>query len=138
MEGDRGMHKYLQGSHVDVPSYYNRTDDSARLSTRSDTLRASNYDKLLIKSGFPDKAKSNVEVGDRFYFNGPHMWQTTYAALPASTFSAMRLSFTALTFSTFHVAGTKRAFRKMKTKEGARYHQSSGNNLLFCQMEKAG
>jgi len=65
MEGDRGMHKYLQGSHVDVPSYY-------------DTLRASNYDKLLIKSGFPDKAKSNVEVGDRFYFNGPHMWQTTY------------------------------------------------------------
>jgi len=59
------MHQYLQGSHVDVPSYYK-------------SLAATSYDKLLIKSGFPEKAKSNIEVGDRFYFNGPHMWQTTY------------------------------------------------------------
>ncbi len=44
---------------------------------RSDSLQASNYEKLLIKSGCPDKARSNVEVGDKYYFNGPHMWQTT-------------------------------------------------------------
>mmetsp|Transcript_38574 Transcript_38574/g.60179 ORF Transcript_38574/g.60179 Transcript_38574/m.60179 type:complete len:343 (+) Transcript_38574:690-1718(+) len=62
---DEGNFRYLQGSHVDVPSYYK-------------SLKATNYDKLLIKSGFPEKGRSNIEVGDRFYFNGPHMWQTTY------------------------------------------------------------
>jgi hypothetical protein len=56
--------RYLQGSAVDVSAYYT-------------SLAAQNYKQLLIKSGSPAKARSNIDFGDRFYFNGPHMWQTT-------------------------------------------------------------
>ena len=60
----RKLHRYLQGSAVDVSAYYT-------------SLAAQNYKQLLIKSGSPAKARSNIDLGDRFYFNGPHMWQTT-------------------------------------------------------------
>lgn len=65
MVGPNVCHKYLQGSSVDVSAYYK-------------SLAANDYKQLLIKSGSPAKARSHIDVGDRFYFNGPHMWQTTY------------------------------------------------------------
>jgi hypothetical protein len=60
----RKLRRYLQGSAVDVSAYYT-------------SLAAQNYKQLLIKSGSPAKARSHIDLGDRFYFNGPHMWQTT-------------------------------------------------------------
>jgi hypothetical protein len=64
VDGPKICHKYLQGSHVDVSAYYK-------------SLAAQNYKQLLIKSGAPAKARSHIEVGDRYFFNGPHMWGTT-------------------------------------------------------------
>ncbi|KAJ1471296.1 hypothetical protein T484DRAFT_1844740 [Baffinella frigidus] len=58
---DNGNIQYLQGSRVDIAAYYT-------------SLAARNYEQLLIKSV---KARSNIEMGDRYYFTGPHMWQTT-------------------------------------------------------------
>jgi len=58
--------KYIQGSTVDIVSYY-------------EALEATNYDKLtIVKSGLPSKARSHIDNGDRFYFSGRHMWETTY------------------------------------------------------------
>ena len=45
----------------------------------SASLEAQNYDQLtIVKSGMPSKARSHIENGDRFYFSGRHMWETTY------------------------------------------------------------
>jgi hypothetical protein len=72
----KGTHQYLQGSSVDVNAYYK-------------TLAAQDYKQLLIKSGSPAKARSNIDFGDRFYFNGPHMWKVF--SCPSSSPSLVEL-----------------------------------------------
>ena len=58
-----------------VESSHSRADSH----TGSETLEATNYDKLtIVKSGLPSKARSHINNGDRFYFSGRHMWETTY------------------------------------------------------------
>ena len=61
----RGDRVYVQGSSVDLGGYYK-------------TLEANNYQQVLIKSGSHSKAKSNLIMGDNFYYSGPSAWETTY------------------------------------------------------------
>ena len=80
--GERDLHTHLQGSAVDKDAYY-------------ETLVGTGYEGLRVKTGWdpkrtgppsvavgagnPHRNYSAISQGDRFYFNGPHMFQSTYA-----------------------------------------------------------
>lgn len=79
---DSPVRTHLQGSEVDKDGYYA-------------TLIGNGYQGLRIKTGWnpqrmgpptvkvgsgnPHRNYSAISLGDRFYFNGPHMFHTTYS-----------------------------------------------------------
>jgi hypothetical protein len=64
-ETKQNTRTYMQGSKVDIMEYYK-------------TLDACDYEQILIKSGSSKKARSYINMGDNFYYSGPHIWETTY------------------------------------------------------------
>jgi len=64
-ETKQNTRTYMQGSKVDIIEYYK-------------TLDACDYEQILIKSGSSKKARSYINMGDNFYYSGPHIWETTY------------------------------------------------------------
>lgn len=79
---DSPVRTHLQGSEVDKDGYYA-------------TLIGNDYKGLRVKTGWnpermgpptvqvgsgnPHRNYSAISLGDRFYFNGPHMFHTTYS-----------------------------------------------------------
>ena len=72
---------HVQGSRVDYHNYLK-------------TLEAHKYDDLKIKTGSPTRNKSSNHLGDRYFYNGAHMFESTYQELICSKSSASSLEAT--------------------------------------------
>lgn len=79
---ERNVHTHLQGSAVDKEAYYETlmgTDyQGLRVKTGWDPKRTG-PPSVMVGAGNPHRNYSAISLGDRFYFNGPHMFQSTYA-----------------------------------------------------------
>lgn len=59
---------HIQGSRVDYPNYIR-------------TLEMKKFQDLKIKTGAPFRNKSSNHFGDRYFYNGAHMFESTYQEL---------------------------------------------------------
>jgi len=75
------MQTHLQGSEVDVAGYYQSLVGSNYKGLRIQTgwnPRRVGPETVKVGSGNPHRLYSSFSLGDRFYFNGAHMFNTTY------------------------------------------------------------
>ena len=124
---------HLQGSEVDTVGYY-------------ETLIGNEYQGLRIKTGWnprrmgpvsvkvgsgnPHRNYSNVIFGDRFYFNGAHMFQTQYAEASLSGLdrdSGGRLSPQQKDMTTTRLGGCTRSVRSPRSPK------ELGTGYGFCE-----